>query len=121
MKMRVSMIAPFPPYRGGISQFATSCWGALADAGHVVQAVSFTRQYPRLLTPRRAQYESTPTRTHTPAVRTIDSVGPWTWGRTARTVAEFTPLEPVLRPCFRGDPRQVATPRPFGTVDRAGL
>lgn len=91
MTMRVSMIAPFPPYRGGISQFATCSWEALADAGHEVQALSFTRQYPGLLFPGTSQFESTPTATRTPVDRVIDSIGPWTWGRAANRIAAFEP------------------------------
>lgn len=91
MPHRISMIAPLPPYRGGISQFATCSWQALAGAGHEVQGVSFSRQYPGLLFPGKTQYELTPSSTPGTVERTIDSVGPWTWKPSARAVADFGP------------------------------
>lgn len=108
MTMRVSMIAPFPPYRGGISQFATSSWEALSDSGHELQALGFTRRYPRRIFPRISSYEVTPTMTPGPVLRVIDALGPWTWGESARRVAGFEPdvlflhhWTPLLAPAYR--------------------
>ena len=55
MSLRLSMIAPLPPFRGGIPQFATRTWEALVDAGHEVQAIGFTRQYPGILSAGKLQ------------------------------------------------------------------
>jgi glycosyltransferase involved in cell wall biosynthesis len=106
--MRLSMIAPFPPYRGGVSQFATSSWEAMIDAGHELQALSFTRRYPRFLFPRISRYEATPTQTPGPVHRVIDAIGPWTWRIAARRIAEFAPdvvfvhhWTPLLAPAYR--------------------
>jgi len=102
------MIAPFPPYRGGVSQFATCSWEAMADAGHELQALSFSRRYPRFLFPRISRYESTPTQTPAPVERIIDAVGPWTWSGAARQIVDFAPdivfahhWTPLLAPAYR--------------------
>ncbi len=99
MPHRLSMIAPLPPLRGGISQFATCSWEALAQAGHEIQAISFSRQYPRLLFPglfpslfpeqsqRDADASPTPGEVH----ELIDSLAPWSWEKTARQISDFAP------------------------------
>jgi D-inositol-3-phosphate glycosyltransferase len=91
MPLRLSMIAPLPPYRGGIAQFATCSWEALEAAGHQVQPVSFTRQYPQMLFPGRSQYDPTAQSTPGPVLRRIDSIAPWTWFQTARLIADSSP------------------------------
>jgi glycosyltransferase involved in cell wall biosynthesis len=85
------MIAPLPPFRGGIPQFAASSWKALVDAGHEVQAISFIRQYPATLLPGKPQYDPVPPPTPGPVLRRIDSVLPWTWLSTAREIVDFAP------------------------------
>ena len=91
MSLRLSMIAPLPPFRGGISQFAEGSWEALVDAGHEVQAISVTRQYPGLLFPGKSQFDPTPTVTPGPVLRRLDSIAPWTWHTTAREIVSFKP------------------------------
>jgi glycosyltransferase involved in cell wall biosynthesis len=91
MSLRLSLIAPLPPYRGGIAQFATSSWEALAGAGHDVQAISFRRQYPGPLFPGRSQYDPQPPPTPGPVSRVLDSVGPWSWFRAASQIRAFDP------------------------------
>lgn len=91
MPLRLSMIGPLPPYRGGIAQFATCSWEALVAAGHQVQALSFTRQYPGFLFPGKSQFDPARPRLPGPVLRRIDSVGPWSWFRAAREIAEFEP------------------------------
>ena len=91
MSLRLSIIAPLPPWRGGISQFATCSWEALADAGHEVQAISFQRQYPELFFPGGSQLDPSPGPTPGPVFREIDPMGPWTWNRTAKRIVDFAP------------------------------
>ena len=44
--MKISMIGPVYPYRGGISHFTTMLAKKLIAAGHEVQVISFKKQYP---------------------------------------------------------------------------
>ena len=95
MPHRLSMIAPLPPLRGGISQFATCSWEALAQAGHQIQAISFSRQYPALLFPglfpKQSQRDTDPPTTPGEVHELIDSLAPWSWEQTARQISTFAP------------------------------
>ncbi len=52
--MKVLLIGPAPPIRGGISAHTRGLAAALSAAGHVVEVVSYLRQYPGFLFPGTA-------------------------------------------------------------------
>ena len=47
--MRISLVGPFPPLRGGVAQHTARLAAALDDLGHDVSVVSWRSQYPPLL------------------------------------------------------------------------
>lgn len=47
--MKIAILGPAPPFRGGISRFALSLARAFKDTGHNVQFFNFREQYPKLL------------------------------------------------------------------------
>ncbi len=53
--MKIVMIGPMPPYRGGIARFSASLAEHLLDVGHDVEVVSFRKQYPKLLYPGKSE------------------------------------------------------------------
>jgi hypothetical protein len=55
--MRIAILSPFYPYRGGIAQFSASLYREL-EKEHQVKAFTFTRQYPSILFPGKTQYVS---------------------------------------------------------------
>lgn len=123
MSERVSMIAPLPPYRGGISQFATCAWEALVASGREMQGVSFRRQYPQLLFPGKSQLDPEPSPTPGPVLRSIDAVNPWSWSRTARQIVAFEPeilffhyWMPFFAPAFGSILRKVRKSRPVQAI-----
>ena len=83
--MRIVYVGPVPPLPGGISQSGARFTGALRRAGHQVEIVSWSAQYPRLL------YKGLARDKHAAAP---DGAGfplrwwaPWSWwnaGRSAR-------------------------------------
>ncbi len=77
--MRLILVGPVYPYRGGIAHFTEATAHALRNRGHEVSAVTFTRQFPRRLFPGRSQLESRPPVTPVPSVRLIDSINPVSW------------------------------------------
>lgn len=89
--MRLALIGPSAPLRGGIAQYHDRLATALAVRGHTVARISYRRMYPSLLFPGRTQYEapaaSAPTRagsgTLPPPVALLDSIGPRSWWRVA--------------------------------------
>jgi glycosyltransferase involved in cell wall biosynthesis len=88
--MRVCLVGPAYPYRGGISHF-TQMLASAMQAEHETLIVSFTRLYPSLLFPGRTQFEEKGWRVRVESKRTIDSISPLTWAAAARTIAEFRP------------------------------
>ncbi len=85
------MLSAFYPYRGGIAQFGAQLYRALENE-HEVRAYTFKRQYPGLLFPGKTQFvsEGDPA-DEIPANRLLDSVGPWTFAKTARKIATQQP------------------------------
>ena len=49
--MKIAILSPFYPYRGGIAQFSAMLHTELEKEGHTVQAFNFKRLYPDLLFP----------------------------------------------------------------------
>ncbi|NOY78721.1 MAG: glycosyltransferase [Calditrichaeota bacterium] len=89
--MRLVIIGPAPPYRGGIANFVTQMYFHLRQRGHTVHIVNFTRQYPDFLFPGKTQYEPDSHTPTVPSVRVIDSVWPPSWVRAAQVVRHFQP------------------------------
>ena len=86
--MRLTLLGPFHPYRGGIVHFLQTLARGLAARGHAVRAVNFRRQYPERLFPGKTQYADGPPPAGAPeAPRLLDTVNPLTWRATARRIA----------------------------------
>jgi glycosyltransferase involved in cell wall biosynthesis len=49
--MRIAVIGPAHPFKGGIAQYTTELAHRLTGAGHQVSLVSWSHQYPKLLYP----------------------------------------------------------------------
>ncbi|MDR0543641.1 MAG: glycosyltransferase [Dysgonamonadaceae bacterium] len=89
--MRIAILSPFYPYRGGIAQFSAMLYKALETA-HEVKAFSFSRLYPDFLFPGKTQLvEEGDAAIRIPAERKLDSIGPVSYFLTARAIAGFQP------------------------------
>lgn len=93
--MRFAFLSAFPPYRGGIAQFSTALVKELRK-DHPVRAFTFTRQYPDVLFPGTSQFDAGAA-DPVGAVRVLDTMGPWTWRRTADRMLADRPEVAVLR------------------------
>ena len=89
--MKVAILSSFYPLRGGISQFNASLLAGLGKL-HDVRAFSFKRQYPEILFPGKTQYV-TPDDEAVPveAEALLDTVNPFSWGKTARAIRAWEP------------------------------
>lgn len=89
--MRIALISPLPPYRGGIATFSHLLASHLVSR-HELYAVNFRRLYPQILFPGRSQVHPTSTQTR-PAVtdNILDSLAPPSWDLAARRVNAFQP------------------------------
>jgi len=89
--MRIGLIGPAFPFRGGIAHYTTLLYRALAER-HDVCFISWSRQYPRLLFPGRSDRD--PSRRPLVAgevERLIDSLDPRTWRSAARRLERHDP------------------------------
>jgi len=81
------------PYRGGIAHFTEMTVDVLRARGIDVHPINFSRQYPEFLFPGETQYERTadaPAAIRT-APRSLDSINPLSWGRTAHRLGTLQP------------------------------
>ena len=92
-KWKIAVLGPMHPYRGGIAHFTEMTVTGLADRGHDVHPVSFSRQYPELLFPGKTQYEpgSDAPDAVRGAPRLLDSINPVSWFRTGFHLRDAAP------------------------------
>ena len=93
---RLALVGPLHPWRGGLAQYLQLLGEALA-ASATVRAVTFTRQYPAFLFPGSSQLDPTAPRPGFPTEALLDSIGPWSWRRTAAHLERFAPGAVVLK------------------------
>jgi glycosyltransferase involved in cell wall biosynthesis len=93
----IAFVGPMHPYRGGIAQFLEAMVRGFESRGSRVTAVTFTRQYPGLLFPGKSQLEQSSGTLDVRPLRTLDSIGPLSWWRTAREIARVRPDLVVLK------------------------
>ena len=78
--MKICLIGPTYPYRGGISHYTTSLFQHLRDR-HQVKLYSYTRQYPRFLFPGQTDRDPSRYPLKAECEYLLDPVNPWTWLR----------------------------------------
>lgn len=89
--MRVAIIGPVYPYRGGIAHYTTLMARAFREAGHHTQVISFRRQYPKILYPGASDKDPSKNPLRTEAEYLLDPLFPWTWYQAARVIAAEKP------------------------------
>lgn len=96
--MRLVLIGPVYPYRGGIAHFTTMLYRALRERKHKVLLVSFKRQYPRWLFPGKTDKDPSqqPLKVEE-AKYWIDSLNPITWLATFWRINEYKPDALILQ------------------------
>ena len=88
--MRIAVVGPTYPFRGGISHYNTLLCENLRKR-HEVHLFSFERQYPGWLFPGRADRDPSEHALDTANVPTLDPINPRSWLRTARRVTAVKP------------------------------
>lgn len=94
--MRIALVGPLHPWRGGIAQYL-GLLGEALTAYAEVDAVTFTQQYPGFLFPGRSQHDPDAPRPRIPVTPLIDSIAPWTWLGAARHLERFAPGLVILK------------------------
>lgn len=89
--MNIICIGPAFPLRGGIANFNTALCQHFIEAGHQASIISFSLQYPDILFPGKTQYEEGKGPDGIPIFSLINSVNPFSWIKSARTIRSASP------------------------------
>lgn len=95
--MKIRILGPAHPYRGGIAKFNEVLAASFAAEGHDVKIVNFTLQYPSFLFPGRTQYTRMAAPEGLVIERRINSVNPLNWPIVGRDIAREKPDLVILR------------------------
>lgn len=89
--MKIAILSPFYPYRGGIAQFSAMLFKEL-EKEHEVKAFSFSRLYPDFLFPGKTQYvEEGDQALAIPGERLLDSINPLSYHKTLSAIKQYDP------------------------------
>lgn len=89
--MKIAILSPFYPYRGGIAQFSGRLYTELQKENEV-KAFTFTTLYPEFLFPGKTQYVAKDdTATIIDSERVLNSVNPFSYFKTAKRINKFAP------------------------------
>lgn len=97
MAQKICIIGPAHPYRGGLATLNARMAKAFAERGHDVTLFTFTLQYPAFLFPGKSQYTDEPAPGNLTIHRTINSVNPISWFRTAKKIRQLAPDLIIIR------------------------
>lgn len=95
--MRVHVLGPGHPFRGGIARTTTELVRALVARGHDVTFFSAERQYPSWLYPGRSDRDPSACPELEQARPILDPLNPLSWHRVRRTITE-TPADAWIVP-----------------------
>lgn len=94
--MKISVIGPVFPYRGGIAHFTTLLVKNLVQEGHNVQTISFKKQYPKWLYPGKSDKDFSEGREKVEADYLLKPLSPYTWKKTINKIINFNPDEIIV-------------------------
>lgn len=95
--MKIVVISPAHPLRGGIAASSERLALAFQEAGHEVVIYSFAFQYPGFLFPGKTQYADGPAPEGLQIRTLLHSLNPFNWWRSGRAVAKERPDRIVVR------------------------
>jgi D-inositol-3-phosphate glycosyltransferase len=105
--VKVILVGPAFPLRGGIANFNEALCRALIKAGHETKIYSFSLQYPSFLFPGKTQYDTGKGPSDLDIVTCINSINPFSWFSTAARIKQEKPdlvilrfWLPVMAPCL---------------------
>lgn len=89
--MRISILGPAWPYRGGIAAFNERLAHQLQTEGHEVRLYTFTLQYPSFLFPGKTQYSVEQKPVDLSIERCVNSCNPISWFVTGNAIKKDVP------------------------------
>lgn len=89
--MRIVVVGPTYPFRGGIAHYTTLLVRSLREAGHDVRFYSFVRQYPRWLFPGKTDRDPSTAVLRVACEYILDPINPLTWWQLYRKIRADQP------------------------------
>ena len=89
--MKIIIVGPSHPYRGGIAAFTDRLAAEFVAENVDVELYTFTLQYPSILFPGKTQYSDAPAPNVISIFRRINSINPLTWIKTAKEIRTKNP------------------------------
>lgn len=104
--MKIVILGPAYPYRGGIALFDDRLSAELQAMGNEVEEWTFTLQYPGFLFPGKTQFSEDPAPEGITTIRKMNSVNPLNWVKVGRELKNAKPdivvvafWLPFMAPC----------------------
>ena len=95
--MKILLIGPAYPLRGGIAQFLALLYDSLKKAGHDVLFHRFIRQYPKFLFPGKTQQDESESPVKVDSIPSLDPLNPFNWPMAAWRIAREKPDLVILK------------------------
>ena len=105
--MRVAVVGPAHPYKGGAAQYTTALAHRLTAAGHEVRLESWSHQYPKRIYPGQLTVAEPELPVHPGTVRSLSWCRPEGWYRVGRRLrghdlVVLAVVTPVQMPAYLG-------------------
>ena len=94
--MRLAIVGPAYPLRGGIAHHVYSLHRELTSRGHDVQVISYRSLYPRLLFPGSSIFDTSELKLDAGARAILNPMNPTTWIQCFKAVRKFAPDAVVI-------------------------
>ncbi len=95
--MKLCVVGPTYPYRGGIAHYTTLLVKHLREAGHITRFYSYTRQYPRWLFPGKSDRDPSIAPLRVDCEYVLDPINPLTWWKLCRKIRSDAPAIVILQ------------------------
>lgn len=89
--MKIALVGPAYPLRGGIAHHVYSLQKELIRRGHQVEVISYRKLYPRFLFPGRTTIDASELKLECGAQAILDPLDPRTWIEAFRAIKKFAP------------------------------
>ncbi len=89
--MKVTIIGPAYPFRGGIAHHVYWLRRELTARGHNVQVISFRTLYPKFLFPGKTMFDASEKKLDANALALLNPLNPVTWLEARRAIESFAP------------------------------
>jgi glycosyltransferase involved in cell wall biosynthesis len=89
--MKICIIGPTHPYRGGISMYSSLLYQELSKK-HETKLISFKKQYPAFLYPGKSDKDfASGKKIEIPCERIFDPLSPVSWYKTCKNIVDYSP------------------------------